>query len=95
MELKSYSSSLQQSSGNSGKASRNVSDHTKFDFALQSLVLTLIRALMPIQMLASFSFSDQFEDFWAVNQKLMLSIKGEAEPFKNVPFCIYRVSRRH
>ena len=89
MELKSYSSSLQQSSGNSGKASRNVSDHPKFDSALQSLILT------PIQMLASFPFSDQFEDFWAVNQKLMLSIKGEAEPFKNVPFCIYRVSRRH
>ncbi|XP_019852942.1 PREDICTED: autophagy protein 5-like [Amphimedon queenslandica] len=35
-----------------------------------------------------------FEDFWSVNQKLMLNIKGEMEPFKFVPFSIYREGKR-
>ncbi|KAL5483676.1 hypothetical protein EMCRGX_G020081 [Ephydatia muelleri] len=33
---------------------------------------------------------DQYSEFWGVNKKFMLNSRSVSEPFKNIPFCIYR-----
>lgn len=33
---------------------------------------------------------NNYDEFWAVNKKMMLSTRSEREPFKNIPFCIYQ-----
>ena len=38
------------------------------------------------------SFSGNFDEFWSVNKRFMLNSRSEHEPFKSIPFCIYRVS---
>ena len=38
------------------------------------------------------SFVDKFDDFWSINKKMMLNVRSEPEPFKSIPFSIYRVS---
>jgi autophagy-related protein 5 len=35
---------------------------------------------------------NNYDEFWAVNKKMMLSTRSEREPFKNIPFCIYQIS---
>lgn len=37
-------------------------------------------------------YPDQYNEFWGVNKKFMLNSRSVSEPFKNIPFCIYRVS---
>ena len=37
-------------------------------------------------------FADKFDDFWSINKKMMLNARSEPEPFKSIPFAVYRVS---
>lgn len=34
--------------------------------------------------------SDKFDDFWSINKKMMLNARSEPEPFKSIPFAVYR-----
>ncbi|CAI8050666.1 Autophagy protein 5 [Geodia barretti] len=35
-------------------------------------------------------FKYNYDEFWAVNKKMMLSTRSEHEPFRSIPFCIYQ-----
>ena len=41
--------------------------------------------------LFDFCAAENYNDFWAVNNKLMANARGELEPFKNIPFVVYEV----
>ena len=40
-----------------------------------------------------FCATENYDDFWVINNKLMANARGELEPFKNIPFVIYEVSQ--
>lgn len=42
-----------------------------------------------------FCATENYDDFWAINNKLMANARGELEPFKNIPFVLYEVICHH
>ena len=36
--------------------------------------------------------TENYDNFWAINNKLMANARGDLDPFKHIPFVIYEVS---